>query len=245
MNNIQILNNPSKEEPFLIISKPSRLPTAPLSAKDTNNALYLAAQQFPQILTVNGKKQIEYGLIHRIDTVTQGLVLIATTQESYNFFIEQQKNNNFTKYYTAICENKKNLLQGFPPFVQNVDLVSKKSFSISSYFRYYGQGRKEVRPIPVENQNKTQQKKVEGSKIYTTNVKIVAINNQNVQVECQITNGFKHQVRSHLAWANLPIQNDPLYNPQTNNLQIQFFASKLEFIHPITNKKITFQKDFL
>ncbi len=241
---VEILNNPSKNEPFIIISKPSGLPTAPLSAQDTNNALYLAAQQYPELLNVNGKKQIEHGLIHRIDTVTQGLVLIATTQESYDFFIEQQKNNDFTKYYTAICTKQKNILQGFPPFTQKLDLLSGRTFSISSYFRYFGQGRKEVRPVPIENQNKTQQKKVEGNKIYTTNVKILSVNNK-INVECNITNGFKHQVRCHLAWANLPIQNDSLYNTQSNNSQIQFFASKLEFIHPITKEKITFQKDFL
>ena len=108
-NKIEFLNTPSKENPFLVISKPSGLPTAPLSAQDTNNALYLAAQTFPEILSVNGKKEIEHGLIHRIDTVTEGLILIATTQNAYENFINQQKSNIFTKYYTAICQKNQKL----------------------------------------------------------------------------------------------------------------------------------------
>ena len=112
-NKIEFLNTPSKENPFLIISKTSGLPTAPLSAHDTNNALYLAAQTFPEILNVNGKKEVEHGLIHRIDTVTEGLILIATTQDAYENFINQQKNNNFTKFYTAICQKNQNKKEGF------------------------------------------------------------------------------------------------------------------------------------
>lgn len=243
-NKIEFLNTPSKENPFLVISKPSGLPTAPLSAQDTNNALYLAAQTFPEILSVNGKKEIEHGLIHRIDTVTEGLILIATTQDAYENFINQQKNNNFTKFYTAICQKNQNKKEGFPDFPQQ-NIFYQNEFKIQSYFRYFGQGRKEVRPVPIENLNKTQQKKVEGTSIYTTNVKIISQQNDTVKVECNITKGFKHQVRCHLAWANLPIKNDPIYNKNTNpSEQIAFYASKLQFLHPVTNQIITFQKDF-
>ena len=243
-NKIEFLNTPSKENPFLVISKPSGLPTAPLSAQDTNNALYLAAQTFPEILSVNGKKEIEHGLIHRIDTVTEGLILIATTQDAYENFINQQKNNKFTKFYTAICQKNQNKKEGFPDFPQP-NIFCQNEFQIQSYFRYFGQGRKEVRPVPVENQNKTQQKKVENTSIYTTNVKIISQQNDTVKVECNITKGFKHQVRCHLAWVNLPIKNDPIYNKNANpSEQIAFYASKLQFLHPVTNQIITFQKDF-
>lgn len=243
-NKIEFLNTPSKENPFLVISKPSGLPTAPLSAQDTNNALYLAAQAFPEILSVNGKKEIEHGLIHRIDTVTEGLILIATTQNAYENFVNQQKSNIFTKFYTAICQKNQNKKEGFPDFPQP-NIFCQNEFKIQSYFRYFGQGRKEVRPVPVENQNKTQQKKVENTSIYTTNVKIISQQNDTVKVECNITKGFKHQVRCHLAWVNLPIKNDPIYNKNANpSEQIAFYASKLQFLHPVTNQIITFQKDF-
>ena len=243
-NKIEFLNTPSKENPFLVISKPSGLPTAPLSEQDTYNALYLAAQTFPEIFSVNGKKEIEHGLIHRIDTVTEGLILIATTQDAYENFINQQKNNNFTKFYTAICQKNQNKKEGFPDFPQQ-NIFYQNEFKIQSYFRYFGPGRKEVRPVPIESLNKTQQKKVEGTSIYTTNVKIISQQNDTVKVECNITKGFKHQVRCHLAWANLPIKNDPIYNKNANpSEQIAFYASKLQFLHPITNQIITFQKDF-
>ena len=138
-------------------------------------------------------------------------------------------------------QNKK---EGFPDFPQQ-NIFYQNEFKIQSYFRYFGQGRKEVRPVPIESLNKTQQKKVEGTSIYTTNVKIISQQNDTVKVECNIAKGFKHQVRCHLAWANLPIKNDPIYNKNANpSEQISFYASKLQFLHPVTNQIITFQKDF-
>ena len=168
----------------------------------------------------------------------------------YSYSINQQKNNNFTKFYIAICQKNQKLKEsakskeGFPDFPQS-NIFLQNEFRIQSYFRYFGQGRKEVRPVPIENLNKTQQKKVENTSIYTTNVKIISQQNDTVKVECNITKGFKHQVRCHLAWVNLPIKNDPIYNKNANpSEQIAFYASKLQFLHPVTNQIITFQKDF-
>ena len=88
---IKIISQPSNENPFVIIYKPKNIPSAPLTIDDNNNALSMALHFFPEIKNVVGKKQIEYGLIHRIDTSTDGLLLIATTQQAYDFFINLKK----------------------------------------------------------------------------------------------------------------------------------------------------------
>ena len=90
MQKIDIIHEPTNSEPFVIINKPSGMPSAPLEASDKNNALCYAAKCFPEILSVNGIKNIECGLLHWLDTVTSGLILIATTLEFYDFLqIEQ------------------------------------------------------------------------------------------------------------------------------------------------------------
>ena len=91
MDKIKIIFEPDKNKPFLVIYKPKNLPSAPLNENDKNNALSQAIQLFPEIQNVIGKKQIEYGLLHRLDTATDGLLLICTTQECYDFLFEQQK----------------------------------------------------------------------------------------------------------------------------------------------------------
>ena len=181
-------------------------------------------------------------MIHRLDTVTDGLLVIAATQEAYDFFIEQQSLGNFIKFYSAECKiNKQNseILEGFPKI--DFDL-SKDFFTISSFFRTYKQGGKEVRPV-IENSSKFAKKKMGKLKEYSTNVQIIQRNGDTVKVECSIKQGFKHQVRCHLAWIGLPIINDCVYNKESlnENKEICFSATKLKFVHPITKEIIEYE----
>ena len=123
---IKIISEPTYEKSFLIIYKPKNLPSAPLSKTDTDNALYQAMQLFPQIKQVKGKKEIEYGLLHRLDTATDGLLLICTSQHSYDFLIEQQNQNKFIKTYIAECDFIKDnalSLGSFPPLPENAENI--------------------------------------------------------------------------------------------------------------------------
>ncbi|HOE09549.1 MAG TPA: pseudouridine synthase, partial [Treponemataceae bacterium] len=90
------------DENYAIFFKPSGMPSAPLHEGDKDNALYYAAEYYPSVLTITSKyKEIEKGLIHRIDTSTSGLILLAGNQNSYNNLIQQQTDNEFVKFYSA------------------------------------------------------------------------------------------------------------------------------------------------
>ncbi len=237
MNKIEIIKEASPEKPFLIIYKPKGLASAPLSPDDRDNALAQTLELYPQIKSVKGKKEIEYGLLHRLDTVTDGLMIIAAKQEAYDFLMEEQAQGRIIKYYRALCDyNQENskLLTGFPPISINLKNYNKdKSFNLESYFRPFGKGNKEVRPVTKES-NKAALDKVGKKKLYQTQVTILNNTDIGIEVECKITQGFRHQVRCHLAWANLPIQNDPIYNLDKKNAEkaIKFSATKIEFEYP-------------
>ena len=237
MNKIEIIKESSPDKPFLIIYKPKGLASAPLSADDKDNALTQAMELFPQIKNVKGKKDIEYGLLHRLDTVTDGLMIIAATQECYDFLMEEQALGKITKYYHALCNfNPANTkeLSGFPPSSVNLNKIEKgQIITLESYFRPFGKGKKEVRPVSPQS-NKAALDKVGKKKLYQTQVKILSNTDKGVKVECKISQGFRHQVRCHLAWAGLPIQNDPIYNLDKKNAEepIKFSATKIEFEYP-------------
>ena len=90
MQTIEIVFEPTKDKPFLVIYKPKGLASAPLSPEDTQNALIQAAAMYPELKNVCGKKPIEYGLLHRLDTATDGLMVIAASQECYDFLSAEQ-----------------------------------------------------------------------------------------------------------------------------------------------------------
>lgn len=227
MEKIKIIFEPTQKKPFLIINKPKGLPSAPLSKEDKNNALSQAIELFPEITNVTGRKEIEYGLLHRIDTQTDGILVIAVTQECYNFINNEQKEGRFVKYYKAECDILKNF-------------NGKNEGKIESYFRPFGPNSREVRPVTDES-GTAALKKIGKKKLYSTFYKILEKKGGKCKVECKISEGYRHQVRAHLSWIGLPITGDNLYN-QLNKKNdssengtvsfMKFTASKIEFEYP-------------
>ena len=262
MDQIKIISQPSESQPFIVLYKPSGIPSAPISPDDANNAFSHAAKLFPQALSVTGRKAIEHGLLHRIDTVTSGLLLIATSQAFYDYLLEEQSAGRFIKYYQAECIDCKDnagVLKGFPTvdFERRKKVLRGETVCLSSYFRNYGVGQKEVRPV-AQDSNTTAIKKIGKQVLYNTEIKLIApagVGGDGLTFECKLTAGYRHQVRAHLAWLGFPIIGDSLYNCQEKNLQnlnndeksseirvnqkIHFTATKLNFTW--NGKNFTFQ----
>ena len=238
--NIEIIHEPTTEKPFLVIYKPKGLASAPLEKGDTENALAQSMERFPEIGQVHGKKEIEYGLLHRLDTLTDGLMVIATTQECYDFLIEEQLEGRFIKYYTAECDilpDNSKALGGFPP---DIPSMKQAVITATSYFRPYGEGRKAVRPV-TEKSGKAALSKLGKPKLYTTEISIIKRDSTTALAVCRITEGYRHQVRCHLAWAGYPVKGDILYNSncRENDSDIKkaenvlkFSATKISFEYP-------------
>ena len=235
--NIQILQEPTADKPFLVIYKPKDLPSAPLHAEDSQNALAQAVALYPEIKTVCGKKPIEYGLLHRLDTATDGLMVIAASQECYDFLSTEQSEGRFIKTYTAECDiipDNAELLRGFPPDTPSIP-------EVTSYFRPYGEGRKEVRPV-TEKSGKAALLKLGTKKFYTTKIEITKLSDTKARAICEITEGYRHQVRCHLAWTGYPVAGDLLYNAsckfsensldKKNAENLLFSATKISFEYP-------------
>lgn len=279
MREIEIIHAPEKNEPYIVLKKISGLPSAPLTEDGTFSALSKAAEIFPECLNVSGKKSVEHGLLHRLDTETSGLLLIASEQEFYDFMRNEQKKDRFIKTYKAFCDMDfgcAEKLGGFPFQDISSDFFSfreEKSFEnknpcvlrVSSFFRNYGKGFKEVRPV-TENSGKAALKK-SGKKLYSTDVYVKSAEGKTVSVECRISQGYRHQVRSHLSWIGLPVQNDRIYNPNERekeslekrfeedfsrekqsdfgfpceNENMKFFATGLEFFNPYLGKKVFYK----
>ncbi|MCF0241197.1 MAG: RNA pseudouridine synthase [Treponema sp.] len=238
MHSIKIIKCPSSDFPYLVIYKPHNLPSAPINMGDKENALSQALELFPELNNVKGKKEIEKGLLHRLDTVTDGLMVIAATQFAYDYLINEQNNGRFIKFYKAhcyICNDNVCTKSGYPPINVNTNSLE---FDIVSFFRPYGEGRKEVRPVTKDSGNGVLNK-VKNPVEYSTQIKVVEKNENICTVHCCLKKGYRHQVRCHLAWIGFPIINDPVYgNKNDLSGEIQFTAYKIEFMNPISNKKI-------
>jgi 23S rRNA pseudouridine1911/1915/1917 synthase len=227
---------------YIVLYKPHKMHTVPIKADSGGTLLDWAAQKYPELLKVHGKKDIEGGILHRLDYETAGLVLAARTQEAYNNLYQQQNEGLFVKEYDALCAPPDNeckiTLCGFPP-PPKIDgsldgtpdaLPDTMPFTVSSYFRHYGAGRKSVRPLLDADG------RAEGG-IYTTEVlSISALDDSTVRLRVRIDKGFMHQIRCHLAWLGFPILNDTLYGGKPTGGELALNATRLYFTNPQTGR---------
>lgn len=246
---IKVIHEPSAAEPFVILSKPAGLASAPLKSLDEDSAFSQCARLFPAAKSVCGKKAVEGGLLHRIDTATSGLLLVASSQEFYDHIIAAQDAGRFVKGYRAECDvnaNNAEALGGFPTLGMKAQKTAVLcGLEISSYFRPFGKGGKEVRPV-LQDSNVAALKKIGSKKIYST--KIVAadfLGEGAAKLECKIAQGYRHQVRCHLAWLGLPVRGDALYNAAggQGGEPMRFEAVSLEFPDLFLEKIFRFALD--
>jgi 23S rRNA pseudouridine1911/1915/1917 synthase len=159
----------------------------------------------------NSNKKDGIELMHRLDYDTHGLVLFARNRESRIFFKSAQDDGEFIKEYSAVCGCGLHdaALAGFPaaPDIKPPFFSERKPFVIESYFRPFGKGRKQVRPVTEDSR-----KRGETAKDRCGYYKTEIININGKIITARIKRGFRHQIRCHLCWIGFPIKNDPLYS---------------------------------
>ena len=221
---------------YLVVDKPSGLATVPLkkdpAGKDT--LLCRLSQKYPEIMKF-GRNPWEGGVLHRLDTLTRGLVLVARDQNSYAMLVKQQEAGQFVKDYLAVSSIRRDQLPvGFPSFPYG-DIADGREHVIGSWFRAYGEKGTVVRPV---DKDAPKQWKSKTSGIwYETRVKLIDEQDGVCSFACQLTSGFRHQIRCHLAWAGYPLDGDASYR----GLQGKPFgltAVGLSFSDPVSGKPV-------
>ena len=200
---------------------------------------------------VRGKKAIEAGLLHRLDTDTRGLVLFAKDQKVYDFLAARQEAGQMIKTYCAFVEPNRapEIDDGYGFGATELSTLKERStaqeqvvvqegiaaqlpLTLESQCRNFGPGAKRVAPVFSGSRHY----KKDG-RLYTTVIEAADIlpSPPLIRVRCRLSRGYRHQVRAHLAAAGLPIAGDPLYVPQGAEaapVSLQLYAVSLEFPDP-------------
>lgn len=167
---------------YLVLLKGPGIPSAPL-ANGGRSAFEVAASRYPEILSVQGRNASEGGLIHRIDSETAGLLLIARTQPFYDMAMAAQKDGRFIKYYTAFCSPAcvgASAVESAPaphgasavesaPARTPLFTASQLPYVIESRFRPLGKKGAMVKPVFENDAGRADRKKA-GPAVYRTRV---------------------------------------------------------------------------
>lgn len=193
-----------EDKDVLAIDKPAGLIVFPenKNIKDSTIIDYLL-EKFPELEGVGQPPR--YGVIHRLDKDTSGILLVAKNNQSLFFFQNQFQERTVEKKYTALV----------------VGLMNKESGAIQTLLGRSPQNRQKQKVyLPNEpgadmgkREAKTQYRVLEKLKGYTL-------------LEVSPKTGRKHQIRTHLSYLGHPIAGDQLYGfknqPQPKDLKRQF-----------------------
>ena len=227
------------EDPdFLVVDKPSGLPTVPLKddPKEKATLLSLVGRMYPEVLSVEGANAWEGGVLHRLDTATSGLVVIARNRQVYASLQAIGKAELFLKEYRAqSSHHQEPLLPGFPPYpYEDPVACGGREVSVGSLFRRYGENRSQVRPV-VAGSPKHLLDKTSGT-WYLTRVGYSGREGKDTHLfTCRLTSGFRHQVRVHMAWSGWPLDGDTVYQGKAAD-RLGLRAVAVEFPHPTTGR---------
>lgn len=225
---------------YLVVSKPAGMPSVPLKKGGEQNTLLDAvAASYPEVREVQGKNQWEGGVVHRLDTLTSGLTVIARTDEAWWALQSQQAADVFAKTYTAWSFGRQDdelFPPGFPSEI--VYYVTRDGLFLRSAFRSWGAGARAVRPVSEDASGYGARKATET--LYET----VVLSHEKGPgklntFQVRIHRGFRHQIRCHLAWYGFPLVGDELYGGEAYE-RLGLFAEKVDFQDPDTHERVVY-----
>ena len=158
-------------------------------------------------------KTIEPLIIHRLDMATSGLLVVAKTKEAHKEIQKQFLKRTVNKRYTALLSKVIEEQEGEITLPLRGDLDNRPRQLICFEF-----GKKAI-----------------------TKWKVIQRDETTTKVHFWPLTGRTHQLRMHAAHEmglNAPIVGDELYGTGSNRLYLH--AAHLEFTHPITKEKLSF-----
>ncbi len=170
------------DENLLVVDKPAGI-------RADKELMVEVTKEFPELKKVGEGPR--YGLIHRLDKDTSGVILIAKNAQALFFFQKQFKQRRIEKKYLALVSGKLKEKQGT---IKTLIGRSKKGIRQRAYL-----------PIGPEA-------KKSGPRMAETQWRVIKEYNNFSLIEASPKTGRKHQVRVHLAYIHHPIAGDKLYS---------------------------------
>lgn len=163
----------------------------------------------------DGKANPYLGIIHRLDQPVQGLVVFAKNPKSAAVLSAQVQDGRMKKYYRAVtC--------GIP---------KKKEERLVNYLKKNSR----------TNLSECVSEKVQGAKKAELYYHVLEEKDNYALLEIELFTGRHHQIRVQMAKNQTPLYGDQKYNKNAQKgEQIALCASRLEFYHPATGKKMQY-----
>ena len=231
-----------QDENLLVIDKPPKLIVFPEKPIKEETLVGLLLKQFPYLKTAGESPR--YGIVHRLDKDTSGLLLVAKNDKSLSFLQSQFKNRKVVKKYIALvvgklkeCKGEIETLIGRSPKDRRkqrifFDLEPKAKGKRKAVTEY--RVLKHFYRSIAKARERQRQKSGKEKNYYTL-------------VEVTIKTGRKHQIRAHFNYLGYPLAGDKLYffknQVSPKNLKRQFLHASFLKLKLLNGKEKEFKSE--
>lgn len=206
-----------QDDTLLVVEKPGRVVTQPGKKHEHDSLLNGLFHAHGNALQNMGESR-GFGLLHRLDKDTSGLVLVALRPRTYAGLREQFEQRRIKKRYWA-------LVNGLPRPAQGV--IQKPIAEVVST-RKRAVLRRDGKPS-------------------ITAYKVLEEKGGIALIEARPKTGRLHQIRVHMADLGCPVLGDFMYAgdiPMPDVLRLCLHAAELSFVHPETMERITVRAEW-
>jgi 23S rRNA pseudouridine1911/1915/1917 synthase len=193
-----------EDNELLVVNKPKGMVVHPAPGNPDGtlvNALLYHCKG--RISSINGV--IRPGIVHRIDKMTSGLLMVAKTDSAHRFLAEQIKEHSFTREYRAIV----------------CGTFSPETGSINAPI---GRSKYDRKKMCVTERN---------SKEAITHYETLERMKGYSLVKFELETGRTHQIRVHCAYSGHAVLGDDVYGHPYKGIDGQcLHAKKIGFVHP-------------
>ncbi|MFT3684143.1 MAG: RluA family pseudouridine synthase [Phycisphaerales bacterium] len=210
-----------EDNDLLVIAKRAGIVTQPGKGHEEDTLLNGLFSKYGKQLQRLGNPR-DYGLLHRLDKNTSGLLVVALTAKAYDGLRSQFEKRTVRKFYWAVCAKAP---KGPATGLINKPLLETmpRNFTEQKLSKISAKGK------PAQTAYRTLAVSDKGS--YAG----------SALVECRPLTGRLHQVRVHLETIGCPIYGDELYAPAPvarTGPRLALHAHRLAFAHPISGEPI-------
>ena len=157
------------------------------------------------------------GIVHRIDKNTSGLLVVAKNDKAHLTLSKQIENKTCKREYVALLEG-----------------VLKQDNGVIETF------------ISRSEKDRTKMAVSSNGRLAITEYKVIKRYQQYTLCEFNLKTGRTHQIRVHAKHLGHPVVGDPEYGYKNQKFKLNgqlLHAKRLEFVHPTTNKLVSFECD--
>lgn len=210
------------DDHLAIVLKPAGVVTQPGVEHHDDTVLNgLMHRWRPQLTGLGGDR--DFGLIHRLDRPTSGLLVVGLSPEGYDGIRAQFEARTVLKRYVTLTHGAPRPREG----------VIRQALAV----------------VRANGRKKAVASKGRGAKAAVTHYTVIGRNRRAGLVECRIETGRLHQIRAHLALRSAPVVGDREYGRRSplndafaqavGRKAIFLHAGELGFTHPVTGGRLT------